>query len=266
MMKTEADARHMLKVFVTSLHATLGETLRGAYLIGSLALGDYDENISDIDLILLLSQMPDSTILGRIDHVRQLMGEQWPQFGPLLRDVELTMVTHEALDAGAAGKLVVCNRYDLPHEVSNDEQYALHWFFVRDYGEVLMGPDPAEVFPYLSSDDFVEKVRQALKSALPSWQQCAEQSCQDQSYSIVTACRGLYVLATGRHTSKVKACEWAKQQWPEYAPLIDYAWSWRGRWDDGDIQEKLNATRYFLSQVAQWIEQLDLLRGHAYKH
>src|SRR6516165_4911516 len=60
---------------LTSLHAILGAQLVGMYLVGSLALGDFDPRESDLDLVIVtVGALPDKTVAAlrdlhqRFDH------------------------------------------------------------------------------------------------------------------------------------------------------------------------------------------------------
>jgi hypothetical protein len=44
---------------------------------------------------------------------------------------------------------------------------------------------------------------------------------------VLTAARGHYTLMHGEHASKAKTAAWMKEQFPEWAGLIDRAQVWR---------------------------------------
>src|SRR6516164_7065938 len=48
-----SDVNAVVHELLPSLHAILGAQLAGMYLVGSLALGDFDPQESDLDLILV---------------------------------------------------------------------------------------------------------------------------------------------------------------------------------------------------------------------
>src|SRR5260221_159113 len=69
------DVNAVVHDLQTSLHAILGAQLAGMYLVGSLALGDFDPRESDLDLIIVTGgTLSDETLAAlrdlhqRIDH------------------------------------------------------------------------------------------------------------------------------------------------------------------------------------------------------
>ena len=57
-----------LREFLSSVQTILGPHLRGMYLVGSLAVGDFDPNTSDLDIIVVTdSTLPDDEIAALRD-------------------------------------------------------------------------------------------------------------------------------------------------------------------------------------------------------
>jgi hypothetical protein len=92
-------------------------------------------------------------------------------------------------------------------------------------GVVLHGPPPASLVPVISHDEYVEAVRRHMLD-WPEWMGGLV-TRGNQSYAVLSMCRGLRTWRTGEHVSKREAARWACEVFPEHAPLIREAVIWR---------------------------------------
>ncbi len=53
-----------------------------------------------------------------------------------------------------------------------------------------------------------------------------------QSYAVLTMCRALYACTHGEQVSKKRAALWTQAYLPQWAPMIQRAWSWRSKGQD----------------------------------
>jgi predicted nucleotidyltransferase len=61
-----ADINQLLELLLSGIQNILGAKLIGLYLYGSLVIGDFDPNISDIDLVAALSSDIDDKEFGAL--------------------------------------------------------------------------------------------------------------------------------------------------------------------------------------------------------
>lgn len=58
----------------------LGENMIGIYLFGSLVLGDFDENFSDIDLMIILKRDINKDEFEKIQDLQKYISEKYSKF------------------------------------------------------------------------------------------------------------------------------------------------------------------------------------------
>lgn len=221
----EVDA--LLRTLLDRVQASLGERFLGLYLGGSLAAGGFDEG-SDIDFVVVLDQ----TVAAE-------------QFTAL-------QTMHEALAASASKwafqlegsymPLQALRRYDpawaLQPHIDRDRGERLRWLehgefwtfnrhVFREHGRALAGPPLGPLIDPISADD----LRRASRSALYNWAAGILRTPEViarrgyQSYVVLTLCRLLYTLESGRVVPKPDAAGWARQALGGmWAGLIERAW------------------------------------------
>ncbi len=89
---SEVDA--LLKALVAGPKSVLGQNLVGLYLYGSLTTGDYDPNVSDVDLLVVIAKDFDNQVFGQLNRSHQALVQAAPQWNERL---EIAYVSAEAL-------------------------------------------------------------------------------------------------------------------------------------------------------------------------
>ncbi|HYG59272.1 MAG TPA: nucleotidyltransferase domain-containing protein, partial [Symbiobacteriaceae bacterium] len=156
--------RHQVKRFVRDVRAILGEHLVGIYLHGSLAMGCFNPDTSDIDLLvvvrrpmsaetkrlmagLLLTQSEDPRPL-EVSFLLQEELRHWRQ--PMPYDLHYSEVWRDRFEANLA-------RLDWEywgHTEHTDPDLAAHVVILHERGIVLFGPSVRSVFPPVPPADY----------------------------------------------------------------------------------------------------------------
>jgi hypothetical protein len=222
------DVNSVLQEFVEDIQSILGDRFIGLYLYGSLAIGDFDPETSDIDfLVLTRDELPDDQFgsLREMHACFNQSGLTWSN------KIEAAYIPLSAL-----------RRPGSPHalypqiERSTDlirSPLEIGWAFQRhtlwEHGVTVSGP------PIRSLVDPVkrEEMRQAAAAIVGGWQ---EQSRQDQpwiawahqrgsqAFIVLTLCRIRFSLETGSVASKPAAARWAQAACgARWSPLIERA-------------------------------------------
>ena len=215
----------LLEELVESARAILGESFCGAYLQGSFAVGDADED-SDVDFLIVTHEEVTDAQLAELQAMHEriyALETRWAQhlegsYVPKrrLRRVDPAREPFWYLDNGAT-ELVRDNHCNTA---------VVRWS-LREHGVVLAGPDPKELVDPVSA----EQLRDEVLAALHEWAEWAREphprfgpgamSRRQQSLFVLSFCRMLHTLDTRRVTSKPEAGEWALGALPpEWAPLI----------------------------------------------
>ena len=224
------DVNAVLAELLASVEAILGERLLGMYLYGSLALGDFNPDGSDVDFLAVSdSDLPPDTLAALVAlHARifavdslwakELEGSYVP--GAALRRFERAGALHPHIDRGESELSV------RQHEVDSVFQR----YVLREHGVALVGPPPSVWLDPVTSDD----LRGATVELMRIWWAPMANDPERlyfagyQAYAVLTMCRTLYTLAHGDVVSKPAAARWAiATQDPRWAPLIERALAWR---------------------------------------
>ena len=130
----------------------------------------------------------------------------------------------------------------------------MNWWVVRENGIALYGPAPAAIIDPISTDEFLQEVREHAMM----WRKRIQDSRQrpQQAYAILTMCRALYAYQNGAQASKKQAAEWAAEQMPQWAELIKDALIWRNEWRNDGVDhaatydETVRFVNFVIDQMA----------------
>lgn len=217
----------LLNRFTHVSQSTFGPNLLGVYLHGSLAMGCFNPQNSDIDLLLVVDTEPsDADKLAFMEQVIS-MNDEAPAKG-----LELSVVTRDA---------VMPFRYPTPfvlhfspmhldwfqrdpngyvqHMKGEDPDLAAHCTILRKYGVVLYGAPIADTFGEVPKDAYLDSIWQDVSSA-------EEDILRDPMYITLNLCRVLAYVRDGLILSKQAGGTWGLSHLPEnHHPLIQQALS-----------------------------------------
>lgn len=258
------DLNAVLGDLTASAQAILGDNLIGLYLQGSFAAGDFDRH-SDADFIAAIRRdLTDAEVRALNDmHERifsldnpwaqHIEGSYFPQ--ELLRDPALCGRPLWFLDHGSRSlvRSEHCNTL------------VVRWV-LREHGIALHGPDPATLI-----DPFtVDALREEIAADMRDWgaRILAEPERFNnhfyQTFIVLSYCRMLHSLETGRILSKRAGAEWAKATLaPSWRGLIDRTWagrpdpaaSVRRAADPADFQATLDFIRYAIDLIPRFASE-----------
>lgn len=194
----------------------LGEALTGVYLHGSLAMGCFNPEKSDIDLILVINrEMTDRQKRQFMKKVVELNARA-PKKG-----LELSVVEED-----------VCRHfvYPTPFELhfspthlkwwqddpegyiqrmkGTDPDLAAHFTIIRKYGIVLAGADVKELFGEVPREAYLDSIRQDVENA-------REDVLDNPVYVILNLCRVAAYVEENLILSKQQGGEWGLIHLPE---------------------------------------------------
>ena len=233
-----------------AIREAAGSALAGLYLCGSLVAGDFDVDVSDIDLIAMLTCDPGDDLVARLGRMHDALASENPVWAGR---IEVIYVSAAALSRWWEGiaRLAVISPGEPFHVVEGGPDWVLNWYPARQSAMTLFGP-PVETFiPPISREVFESAVRQHMQQS-PSRVRDGD-SLPAQGYAILTMCRGWYTLCVGDQPSKVVAAAWAQREFPEWAPLIRSALAWRkGGVSAGD--SGASEVQRFVAEIARRVD------------
>lgn len=238
----------LLAVVTHELPLQLGDTLVGIYLYGSAVWGDFDDDISDIDLLVVRDRDIDAEVFARLDGWHQTLESRFPDWAGR---IEIAYISTNALQTFSTMRSPIA--VISPGEPFNIKDagidWLINWYTIRQQSAVLWGPPAHIVIPEISATEFRANVRQQV-GEWRDWVSYTQESRPYQAYTILTMCRALYAWTTGRQTSKAQAAAWAMHELPEYASIIANSLEWRRNYRDNDIN---HATTYRYAVTMVWV-------------
>ncbi len=245
--------RPLIDLLQTQIQAVLGDQLVGLYVVGSLVTGDFDERVSDIDLIAALAAPLDEAAGDRLRAMHADIVRQYPQWDDRIEVIYIAakhLKQPKTLDRLAE----ICPGDPFQVFAVNADDWLLKWYVLREKGVALLGAAPSEWVAPIALDDLLPHLRQQLHG-LPDWL-VENHHWGAQVYTIQTMCRALYTFRERDFASKQRAAQWAAQTFPQWSPLIGRALAWReaGQPDNVDAEVALPETLRFAQFM---LDQLD---------
>ena len=227
-------------------HASQGvlrDNFVGLYLLGSLAIGDFDLT-SDVDFMIVTKNELSDDELGRMQSCHTALisrDTRWVKhleysFFSLQKLFELSSPygADGLRNASEARQLwYFCNGSSTVERSDHDNTLVTRWT-LRNKSRAVLGPEPATFAPDVSAN----ALRQEIQKSMLGWEKLILDDASPfdnrfhQVFMVLNNCRALQDLHEGKITSKLEGVAWAKQSIDRrWYSLIDYCW--RERQDTG---------------------------------
>ncbi|HVC33772.1 MAG TPA: aminoglycoside adenylyltransferase domain-containing protein [Chloroflexota bacterium] len=250
-----ADVQRMLTLLRARIRRVLGDKLSGLYLTGSLVTGDFDDDVSDIDLVAVTSTSLGPTeinALGAMHRAIAVAEKRWDN------RIEVVYLTTDALRTyrTRTSTIAVTSPGEPFHTRDAGKDWLINWYVVREKGVTLFGPSPKTLIDPISPVELVQAVQDSARAWRDWIKETEPRHRNAQVYAILTMCRALNTFNTGGYLSKRQAALWAQQHLPAWASIIRRALvSWRDDWyrDDVDHGATLSETVRFVNAVVDQI-------------
>jgi predicted nucleotidyltransferase len=259
------ELREVLDIFVSEIVAELRENLVGIYLVGSIALGDFDLD-SDIDfLVVTNTELTEADMKPLQDiQIRVYDIDCYPA-----KHLEGSYISISDLNSWARvgeKKLYYFDNGSTTYEQStHDNQWHVRWI-LRECGITLIGQKPETILKAIPIDELMREIKTAMLRKMEIFQRDINRPLDfsnsrfGQSFFVLTYCRMLHTLYTGTVQSKKSGVKWAKQFVdPKWIKIIDQAWNEREgvrfgvkigqRTESTLLSETLEFIKYAVSQI-----------------
>jgi hypothetical protein len=256
-----SDVNRILADVLDGMQRILGDALLGLYLYGSLAAGDFDPVLSDIDLLAVLSYPLDDAEFGALDRMHQELVAMYPAWDDR---IEIGYMTHVALKTyrTQSSTIAIISPGEPFHRKEAGKDWLLNWYVVREQGLTLFGPPPNTLIGPIHHDEYIACVRAQTRE----WAEWIYHMTlrKQQAYAILTMCRALYAVHFGVQTSKRAAAAWAAERLPQWSPLIANALEWRAATDDANVDHAATfpETVRFVNFVIDSMESTSSAEAH----
>ena len=214
--KCPDDVKKLINDIVKSFRKTLKDNLVGVYLHGSLAMGCFNPNYSDIDMLIVVERemnVEDKRLFIK-DFLDAIKSKKIPKKGiefsviqikylrnfeyPTPFELHYSKMWREAYEQ---------NRVDFSKR-NRDPDLAAHIVVTLNRGICLYGKPIYDVFKPIPEKFYVESILYDAKDI-------ERNPMEDPVYSILNLCRILYYLKERVVSSKKEAGEWAIEILPE---------------------------------------------------
>ncbi len=247
-----ANINEILELLLASHQSILGTNLVGFYLYGSLVLGDFDADISDIDLVAALSSDIDGSEFEALQKMHADFAQQHRAWDGR---IEVCYISLAALNTVRSRTSTIANISpgESFHMRESSREWLSDWYLVRERGVTLFGPSPKEIIEPISKEEFI----QAIKAHARAWGEWIHDmhTWKGHAYAILTMCRALYTCTNGEQVSKKQAGLWVQQTLPQWSQLIRNAFLWRENQhnEQGDPIATFPETKRFVDFVRDLI-------------
>ena len=245
------DVNMLLQDFLVALQAILGEKLLGFYLYGSLSLGDFDPESSDVDFLIVTTEELSGKVLDELRKMRATLAANGNRYAQRLEGSYISRAALRRYDPDHACHPTIGSdwKFQVARHGSN---WIIERHIVREHGVIVWGPSPRNLIDPVSPHELRRAVHETLEQFWqkqltglePEWLRPRHY----QAFAVLTMCRALYTLSQGEIVSKPAAATWAFQTLhPRWRPLIEQALIWRHQDDKDDLTETLAFIHFALT-------------------
>lgn len=220
------DVNEILNLLLSNAQEILGDQFMGMYLYGSLSSGDFNPETSDVDFLVVTSDVLSDEKIAELESMHQriwasglkrasrLEGSYIPQ-----KDIRRYRSDNVSCPTINEGRF---------HVDRHGSDWIIQRYIIREYGVILAGPDPKTLIDPVTPEDLREAVLGILQEwwfpmlADSSWLRKHESNYH--GFTVITMCRALHALKHGTIVSKPVAVRWAKEEFGDpWHTLIDQA-------------------------------------------
>jgi hypothetical protein len=213
----------------------LGGKFVGLYLLGSLAVGDFDLT-SDVDFMVVITRELNT---GEVDGVQACHTElisrdcRWVKhleysFFPLRKLAERSSPYDEngRRNAAEVRQLWYFANGGATIERSDHDNTLVTRWTLNNRSRAVCGPEPSS----FAQDVSVDELRREIRGSMLGWARRIPEDASlhnrfHQVFLVLNNCRALQDLHEGMITSKREGVAWAKRHLDRrWRPLIDYCW------------------------------------------
>lgn len=209
------------------VQSCLGPNFLALYVYGSLSLGDFDEDSSDVDLLVVTEALPGEEKLACLSEAHEAL---FAGRNPFARELEVTYVARDSLRSFAPGKTLgfrVDRGSPKLRPSTLEVDWLVNFFALLQAGKAAYGPAPSALLPPVTREELqaaMEKLNEIW------WLPVAENPeklvpCSYRYYAVLTMARMLATREKGKIVSKKAAADWAARNLePRWATLVRQAY------------------------------------------
>jgi predicted nucleotidyltransferase len=234
----------ILEYYCLNIQKLLNHNLVGVYLFGSLSYGDFNQETSDIDLMVIVKNHLTNDELASVGALHEQLMTSHPLWQSRI-EISYTPACFLKSDLPPKEPRPYLGEAKFYHQAPYGNEWIINLYLLQQHGRALLGPD----FSTLRSAIDIELVQEACRrDLLEEWLPKLNDDVwlsdpHYQSYLVLNVCRILNTLETKTALSKKKSAEYVKKKYPQWQELINQAQSWKY----GQSFDLNESTKKFLS-------------------
>jgi hypothetical protein len=249
----DPEVNSVLQELLSGAQAILGDGFVGTYLDGSLAIGDFDPDKSDIDFVVVTKAEVSSGTFGALETMHRRISAGASKWA---RELEGSYISTRALrrDPRPAAHPYIDRGSALAMVQHESGYWPIHRHMVREHGVVLAGPPPHTLIDPVPPEELREAVRGILRGW---WKPMLTEGPLLRNgfyrcYAVLTMSRMLFTLRQGTIVTKPVAARWAQHALDRrWTPLIQHALAW-----SRDVPPDLGETLAFIRHTTEFSEHI----------
>lgn len=247
------DVNLILDKITFELQKYFKEKLIGIYLYGSLALGDFNYNTSDIDVFVVLELDINDKDFWQLSSMHDTLVKDFPDWDDR---IEIAYVSLSSLTNFRVKKYKIA--VISPGEPFNIKDAGTDWlinfYLLHNNSITLLGPEAKDIISPISDEEFVNNVKeQAIEWRF--WVEQTKKSIGYQFYAVLTICRAYYVVFHGKQVSKLTAALWMKSNFDKWQKLIDNTLVYSQSQYKPPFESQYEAVYQFVHEVVNIMEK-----------
>jgi predicted nucleotidyltransferase len=189
----------------------------GIYAYGSVVGGDFDESLSDLDILAVIDRDIEPEILSELESTHMAFSLANPEWSDRLDIAYMSKDSAKEIKSNSYSCATKYNEASFSIEEAK-AHWMIDWYKVQAQSIVLFGESPLTIFPAISPDEFREHIRQYLQGWPANMEAKSKQT--DLAYVVLTMCRSLYAFTYAENISKVMGAHWMIEEYPRFTKLI----------------------------------------------
>ena len=247
------DVAALINALLVGVREALGDNFVGFYLGGSLALGGFDPETSDADILVVTERTLSDAEYGTVFSLHEAIPADGNRYG---LPYDVAYIDGETVRRFAPGQTHVKIGHGEPlHRAGHRPNWVLERWTVRERGVTLLGPDPKTLIDPIEPEELEQAAREELRERLQHWtdgswplDEMAHRRAQ--VFEVETVCRALCTIETGELPTKPQAVVWAQEALPKrWRTLLAWARAHRGdnTRESAQIEDVMSFLRWAVS-------------------
>ena len=249
-----AKPEEVLARLAADLVETLGDDLLSVAVHGSWALGDFNPDRSDIDVLVVMATDPTAATQAALHEMHARLAAAFPEWDgrveveyvsavAIAAVVQGTDESHPAISVGGGEPF---------HEYEVSRRSVLNWAAALQADRPFAGAAPSTVLPAIERRLVHQVVLEHVRASARWMAEVQHPRAGDQAYTVLTHCRAAEAVATGRQLSKLAAARAGRSRFPEWSTLIDWARDWWYNGGSDQDEGRADEMRRFVNEISEW--------------